>query len=171
MAIACLSVAVAAIPVAGAQQQSSQVYIDPLPFYNSVPHQMLLGHSYRLIVVVVDNGTSSQAGSVFVSFPQDYFFTDDPASSFQVLPGDTAVLNFTIVATGLNSSPMSVSAVLVQSQGLQNVAVQKVTATVDSIARDPVVYTALSLVGGVIAVAALLAARFYLRRKPTGVPK
>lgn len=159
----------AVVPAAGARGQTG-VYIDPLPFYNSVPHQMLLGHSYRLIVVLINNGTSSQSGSVVVSFDQDYFFTSNPVAPFQLPPGDMSALNFTIVATNPAVSTLSVTCTLVQTQGLQNVAVQVVTASVGSITRDPVVYTYLYLAAASSAL--VLVAAVYLawrsRRRSRG---
>ena len=161
--LVALALAAAPGPTTRAQQAAT-VYIAPLPYLNSVPHEMLLGHSYRLVVVLVSNGRSTQSGSVVMSFPQGFYFTDHAVSSFRLLPGDTEVLNFTIVATNTTSSPTSVSAVLVVDQGLQQVALQRVTATVDSIGRDPAVYLLAS--GGLgVALLAVLIAAMVLRRR------
>lgn len=140
VAVALVTCALASAQAAAAQGATG-VSIDPLPLYNSVPSAMLLGHSYRLIVVLSNNGNSTQSGSVVINFDQSYFFTSSGVSSFRILPGDTELLNFTIVTTNLDSAPQTISAYLVVNEGLQQVTVQEVTATVDSIARDPAVYS------------------------------
>ena len=155
-------------PQAAAQGRTG-VGIDPLPYYNSVPSAMLLGHSYRLVVVLHNNGTNSQSGSVIINFDQNYFFTSQGASAFQMLPGDTDALNFTIVATNIDSAPLSVSAYLVVNQGVRQVTVQEVTATVYSISRDPGVYTLAYVALGVIVLAAGAALLVLVRRaSPAG---
>jgi hypothetical protein len=153
--------AMAAPPPARAQLPIG-VHIDPLPFYNSVPHEMIQGRPYKLIVVLINNGTLRGVGYVVMNFDQDYFSTTSPDSSFTILPGDTKVLNFTVVPISADSAPLNLSAILYVAGG----ATQVVTARVESISHDPLLTTiAFSVVAAGLAVVAVYAAVVLLRRR------
>jgi len=122
-----------------AVRAASPCYIDPTLFAATVPSQMYLGQGYHVQVMVVDNSSGPVTGLVAISYPQLYLFSDQPSQLFNLQPGDGKVVVFNLVASNTHTGQFNVTASIYLSVGGVPTAVTGVTATVQSIQREPFV--------------------------------
>jgi hypothetical protein len=142
---------------------STPAYIDPTLFAATVPHQMVLGGGYQVQVSLLNNSTQTVEGAVQLTYPEQYFTSDEPVKPFVLSPGDNTLLFFNLIAANPHVGAMNVSALLFIN-GTKGFALEStVSTTVDSIQRSQLVndipYYALFgvlLVGGLYALALVL---------------